>query len=110
VIVVVVLLVGTMVGRVAGMADVVPSPMAVVYVTGVCEILGAVGLLVPALRRPAGLALIAFFLAVLPANIHAAQAGITLRGEPPTPLAVRIPMQALFIALTWWSAVSRHRR
>jgi hypothetical protein len=48
-------------------------------------------------------ALILFFVAVLPANIHAARAGITLRGRPPTPLWLRVPMQFLFIALAWWS-------
>jgi uncharacterized membrane protein len=89
--------------------DVVPSPMAVIYFTGACEILGAIGLLLPRARRLAGMALIVFFIAVLPANVHAARAGVTLRGEPATPLALRIPMQLLFIGLTWWSAVSRRR-
>jgi uncharacterized membrane protein len=83
----------------------IPYPMAVILFTGVCEVMGAVGLLVPRLRLAAGLALIVFFIAVLPANIHAAMAGITLGGRPPTPLALRIPMQVAFIALTWWSAV-----
>jgi uncharacterized membrane protein len=90
--------------------DAVPYPMAVIYFTGVCEILGAIGLLVPRVRLVAGVALIVFFIAVLPANIHAATAGITLRGEPPTPLALRIPIQLLFIGLTWWSAVGRAPR
>ena len=90
--------------------DVIPHPMAVIYFTGACEILGAIGLLVPRVRRVAGVALIVFFIAVLPANIHAAGAGVTLRGEPPTPLVLRIPMQVLFIGLTWWSAVSTRRR
>jgi uncharacterized membrane protein len=86
--------------------DGIPYRMGVIYFTGLCEILGAIGLLVPRARRAAGIALVAFFIAVLPANIHAAQAGIALAGTPPTPLALRIPMQLLFIALTWWSAVS----
>ncbi len=90
--------------------DVIPHPMAVIYFTGVCEILGAIGLLVPRVRLVAGVALIVFFIAVLPANIHAAGAGVTLRGEPPTPLVLRIPMQLLFIGLTWWSAVPTRRR
>ena len=85
------------------MPPAVPYPMAMVYFTGVCEIAGAIGLLVPRTRRAAALALIVFFLAVLPANVHAARAGVTLRGAPATPLAVRIPMQALFVALTWWA-------
>lgn len=90
--------------------DGVPYPMAVIYLTGVCEILGAIGPLVPRVRRGAGVALILFFVAVLPANIHAAKAEVTLRGQPATPLAVRIPIQVLFIGLTWWSAVSAHRK
>jgi uncharacterized membrane protein len=66
--------------------------------------------LVPSLpgRPPSGL--IIFFIAVLPANIHAARANVTLGGEPATPLVLRLPMQLLFIVLTWWSAVRPARR
>jgi uncharacterized membrane protein len=81
----------------------VPRPRAMVFFTGLCEIAGAIGLVIPATRRAAGIALILFFIAVLPANIHAARAGITLRGRPPTPLWLRLPMQILFIVLAWWS-------
>ncbi len=81
----------------------VPRPRAMVFFTGLCEIAGAIGLVIPATRRAAGIALILFFIAVLPANIHAAGAGITLRGRPATPLWLRIPMQILFIVLAWWS-------
>lgn len=87
--------------------DAIPYPMAVIYFTGVCEILGAIGLLVPRARVAAGVALMVCFLAILPANIHAAKASITLRGKPATPWVLRIPMQLLFIGLTWWAAVSR---
>jgi uncharacterized membrane protein len=48
--------------------------------------------------------LVAFFLAILPANIHAARAGVTLRGKPATSLWLRIPMQFLLIAIAFWSA------
>ena len=82
----------------------IPWPRAMVYFTGVCEIAGAVGLLLPEFRRAAAYALIAFFLAVLPANIHAARAAVTLRGKPATRLWLRIPMQILFIAMAFWSA------
>jgi uncharacterized membrane protein len=74
-----------------------------VFFTGLCEFAGAIGLVIPETRRAAGIALILFFIAVLPANIHAARAGVTLRGRPATPLWLRIPMQILFIVLTWWS-------
>ena len=82
----------------------IPWPRALVYFTGICEIAGAVGLLLPEFRRVAAYALIAFFLAVLPANIHAARAGVTLRGKPATSLWLRIPMQILFIGIAFWSA------
>lgn len=82
----------------------IPWPRAMVYFTGVCEIAGAIGLQFPEFRRAAAYTLVAFFLAVLPANIHAAHAGVTLRGKPATNLWLRVPMQVLFIAIAVWSA------
>jgi uncharacterized membrane protein len=79
----------------------IPWPRAIVYFTGLCEMAGAVGLVFPATRRAAGFALIAFFVAVFPANIRAARSAITLRGRPPTPLWLRAPMQLLFILVAW---------
>jgi uncharacterized membrane protein len=81
----------------------VPIPKAAVTFTGSCEILGAVGILVPNVQSFAGLALIVLFICLLPANVHAARAGLTLRGKPVTPLWLRVPMQLVFIGLTWWS-------
>jgi uncharacterized membrane protein len=88
----------------------VPAPGLMVTFTGVCEILGAVGLLVSRTRRIAAVALILFLVAVLPANVHAATAGVTLRGQPVTPLVPRIALQALFIALVWWSGIHAGKR
>ena len=88
----------------------VPNPGLMVTFTGVCEILGAVGLLVPRARRIAAAALIVFMLAVLPANIHAARTGVTLRGVPATPIVPRVALQGLFIALLWWSGLAVPRR
>ena len=82
----------------------IPWPRALVYFTGICEIAGAVGLLLPEFRRAAAYALIVFFLAVLPANIHAARAGVTLRGKPATSLWLRIPMQICSSPIAFWSA------
>jgi uncharacterized membrane protein len=72
----------------------------------VCDVLSGLGLLLAATRTAAAIALIVLLVAVLPANVHATRAGITLRGKPATPLAVRIPMQILFIALIWWSGLA----
>lgn len=87
------------------MPDWIPRPMALVYFTGVCEIAGAIGLLLPSVRQAAGLALIVFFIVVFPANVKAARSGVGIGGKRPTPLWLRASMQVLFIALTWWSAV-----
>jgi uncharacterized membrane protein len=81
----------------------VPKPQAMVFFTGLCEIAGAVGLLIPATQRAAGFALIVFFLAVFSANVHAANAGVTIRGRAATALWLRVPMQILFIAIAWWA-------
>ncbi len=85
----------------------VPNPGFMVTFTGVCEILGAIGLLVPRTRRVAAVALIVFLIAVLPANIHAARSGETIGGAPVTPLVPRVALQVLFIALVWWAGVRR---
>jgi uncharacterized membrane protein len=83
----------------------IPSPRPMVYFTGACEIAGVVGLLLPEFRRAAAYALVAFFLAVLPANIRAARAGVTPRSKPATNLWLRVPTQMLFIAVALWSAL-----
>ncbi|MGV8884337.1 MAG: DoxX family protein [Microbacteriaceae bacterium] len=49
------------------------SPLQLVYLTGVCEVLGGIGLLVPATRLAAVIALIVFLVAVFPANVYVAQ-------------------------------------
>jgi uncharacterized membrane protein len=87
----------------------VPNPLAMVRFTGLCEILGGVGPLVPWTRPVAAIALIVFFVAVFPANVHAARHGISLGGRQATPLWLRAPMQLLFIGLTWWSGLAAGR-
>ena len=89
---------------------IVPNPELMVTVTGVCEALGAIGLLIPWTRRIAAVSLILFLLAVLPANIHAAQSALTLNGAPVTPLWPRIALQITFIGLVWWSGIHSSKR
>jgi uncharacterized membrane protein len=88
----------------------VPNPELMVTLTGIAEILGAVGLLVPRTRRAAAIGLILLLVAVLPANVHAARAELTLRGAPVTPLGPRVLLQLLFIALVAWSGWVADRR
>lgn len=81
-----------------------PFADALVYITGVMELLGAVGLVVTATRWLAGYALAALFLALLPANIHAAVADVPFAGGEATPLWQRIPEQILYLAVMLWAA------
>jgi uncharacterized membrane protein len=81
------------------------SLLFLVYLTGVLEVLGAVGLLVPATRSFAGLGLVLLLVAMFPANVNAARKGMPLRGKLPTPLWLRLPMQLLFIGMTLWVAL-----
>src|SRR6201747_3167453 len=48
----------------------VPAPRLVVAVTGVCELLGATGLMIPISRRLAGAMLALYAVCVFPANLH----------------------------------------
>ena len=80
-----------------------PRPLLIMYVTGVMELLGAAGLMLPQFRRLAGICLIALLVGMFVANVNAAQKGVILRGKPATPLWLRTPMQVLFIGLLWWS-------
>lgn len=79
-----------------------PQPMLMVYFTGVLELAGGVGLILPRFRHPASLCLILLMLILFPANIKAAREKLTLGGKPATELWLRAPMQILFIALLWW--------
>lgn len=87
-----------------------PYPMLLIYFTGLCEIAGAFGLLFPLTRFAAAVALLLFFLAVLPANIYAVQSGATLGGELAVGLTIRLPIQIFFLALTYWAGIYAARR
>ena len=89
-----------------GMARMVPqvfgNAMAWVYFSGLCEIAGAVGLLLPRFRSLAGICLILLLIAMFPANAKAAIEHLKVAGRPATPLWLRLPLQLVFIALAWW--------
>lgn len=74
-----------------------PWPGVLVAVSGVAEIAGAIGLLIPGLRRAAGWGLTALLIAVFPANLYMAQTGYP--GIPKALLWARLPLQGVLI---WW--------
>ena len=82
-----------------------PAPLALVYISGFFEILGGVGLLIPATRVWAAWGLIALYIAVFPANIYMLTHNISLNPKKPIPrwaLCLRLPLQFLFIAWAYW--------
>ena len=91
---------------VAMLPEPVPKDVRIIYFTGLAEIAGAIGLLIPNTRRAAGMALVVQLPAMFPANVNAALKWIPLRGEPPTGLWLRAPMQLLYIAVIWLTAIS----
>jgi len=80
-----------------------PHPMLLIYVTGVLEFLGALGLLLSPFRRVAGICLAIMLVGLSVANVNAARIGVTVRGKPATNLWLRTPMQIFFIWLLLWS-------
>jgi len=80
-----------------------PHPALLVTVTGIAELAGAIGLLVQGLAPWAAYALIALLIAMFPANVYASKIGHRIAGRPHTRLALRLPLQLLWIALLGWS-------
>jgi uncharacterized membrane protein len=85
------------------MAAMIPPPLTgalwVIYITGILEFAGALGLLLARWRKWAAWGLVALLVALLPANIYAALSGVTLGGNPPSALWWRVPLQLFWIAL-----------
>ena len=88
-----------------------PNPRLMVYVSGVAEMAGAVGLLVPSLRVYAGVGLIALLIAVFPANINMLQLARESNASAAYQLILwmRLPLQPLLIWLVWQAAVKPNR-
>ena len=91
----------------AMMPSPLPRNLGFIYVSGLLEITGGLGLLFPATQRLAGAGLILLLVAMFPANVTAALNEVSFRGEPPMSLWVRTPIQLAFVLSVWWSALRR---
>ena len=80
-----------------------PAPLTLVYLSGVAEVAGGAGALVPSasLRRLSGWGLILLLAAVFPANVHMALHPEDVPGLriPRWALWARLPLQPLMM---WW--------
>jgi uncharacterized membrane protein len=75
----------------------------IVYISGVLEILGAIGILIPKLRQLAGNCLIILVIAVTPANIHMWMNPELFPDVSEPFLSIRLFVQVLLLACIWWS-------
>ena len=80
-----------------------PVPLALVYISGVAEILGGLGVIPYATRKWAGWGLIALLIAVYPANIHMAMNPDEFPDVSETFLYGRLPFQFVLFAWVWWA-------
>ena len=82
-----------------------PAHLTLVYVSGVFEILGGLGILLGPTRQLAAWGLIALLIAVYPANIHMLVNDVYIEGLPKSRLGLwlRMPMQFVFIFSVYWS-------
>jgi uncharacterized membrane protein len=82
-----------------------PRKREIVFVSGVAEMAGGAGVLVPGTRRLAGWWLIATLLAIFPANVNMAVNADRFRTVPEPLLWARLPVQGALIAWVWRAAL-----
>jgi uncharacterized membrane protein len=83
----------------------IPAHLALVYISGVFEIMGGIGVLIPRFRSLAGLGLVALLVAVYPANLYMAFNPQLFPDIPLVALYVRLALQ--FVAFYWAYSVTR---
>ncbi len=86
-----------------------PKPMLLVEISGVAEVLGALGILWQPTRVAAGWGLVALLVAVFPANIHmltvARSNGSSAAWQ--AALWIRLPLQIVLLWCVWWAATRK---
>lgn len=96
------------------MVSFLPWSTAIVYLTGLIELMAAAGLLIPKTRLLTDKLLVLFFIALLPANIYAAYHNINLQtanysGKGLSYLWFRIPLQLFFIGWVYYCSIKKSR-
>ena len=80
----------------------VPYRIELIYLTGILELLGAIGVWIPRLTKLTGFLLILMLIGLLPANVYSAFNRVDFGGHGAGPLylLVRVPFQLFAI---WWT-------
>ena len=83
----------------------IPYRVELIYLTGVFELLGAIGVWIPKLMRIIGVCLMVMMIAVLPANIYSAFNRVEFGGHEhgPVYLLWRVPFQLFVIAWIYFA-------
>lgn len=86
------------------MPPILPWSLALVYISGVFEILGGIGLMPARTKVWAAAGLVLLLVAVFPANIYVALNNVQLGGVMSAPVYqwLRLPMQLVLIAMVVW--------
>jgi|GEM_PF-523138 len=90
----------------AAMAEMLPAAVPyrieLIYLTGILELLGAIGVWIPRLARLTGFLLILMLVGLLPANVYSAVNRVDFGGHSAGPLylLIRVPFQLFAI---WWA-------
>jgi uncharacterized membrane protein len=89
----------------------IPYHRACVWVSGVFEVLGGIGLLIPErhIQFLSGWGLTLLLIAVFPANLYMAMANVQIQGLPTAPWVAwaRLPLQPLLIFAVLWMTLAR---
>lgn len=86
------------------MPPAIPYPLQVVYISGAFELLGALGLCIPVLRRAAGYGLMLLTVCVTPANVYMWLHAEAFPTIPAWLLLLRLPLQAVLLWIIWQAA------
>ena len=86
-----------------------PRPDLLVTITGILEIAGAIGLLIPRTARLAAACLAVLLVAMFPANVYAAQHHLSIGGQAATALPLRTLIQMIVIAAAASIAIGERR-
>lgn len=97
-------------GMVMMMPPTIPYKTQLVYASAILEVLLGFALLYTPIRIYAGVAIVVFFLTLLPANVYAALHHVNIEkanyeGPGPSYLWFRIPLQIFLMGWVWYFAI-----